>query len=131
MKRKKSQQVKVIKRIVTDENMYDLVRGTRKAKVKVALCEKPDQFSSEYYQTPNIRLFKSFISKCTWPVEISMSHNREETKECIDWLIKACDCLKRWMPDVIVNYEDLGKEVDKYRKLQVRIQKRRKKPYFR
>ena len=75
--------------------------------------------------------FKSFISKCTWPVEISMSHNREETKECIDWLIKACDCLKRWMPDVIVNYEDLGKEVDKYRKLQVRIQKRRKKPYFR
>jgi len=128
LKTKKSQQRK---RIITEENMYPLVRGAHKDKVRVAFCRDEKEVTAEYYQTSDLRLFKSFVSKCSWPIEIYIHHDKDESKQCLDWMIKVCDCLKRWMPDVNISDEGMAKEVSKYCKLQMRIQKRRKKPHFR
>jgi len=133
LKRKKSRQTKNKwpDRTISDENMIDFVRFSHGTGIRIAFCDDKRQVESEYYRTSDFRLFKSFVSKCSWPVEIYIHHDRDDSKLAVDWMIKVCDCLKRWMPEVNVNDEEMEKEIEKYRKLQLRIQKRRKKPYFR
>jgi len=96
---------------------------------KLCLCKK-NSVDAEYYQTQTLEHFKSFLSKTRVPDEIMLDHDREENQECVDWLIKVCEALKKWLPNIHVQDEDLQKQLQKYGKKQMRIQKRRKKPHF-
>jgi hypothetical protein len=96
---------------------------------KLCLCKK-NSVESDYYQTQSLEHFKSFLSKTRLPDEIMLDHDAGENQECADWLIKVCDCLKQWLPNVYTQDEEINKKLDKYGKRQKRIQKRRRKPYF-
>jgi len=96
---------------------------------KLCLCKK-NSVEKDYYQTQSVEHFKSFLSKTRVPDEIMLDHDEKESRECADWLIEVCDCLKKWLPQVHTHDEEINKKLDNYAKKQKRIQKRRKKPYF-
>ena len=124
----------------SNDNIIDMVRlhGWRENKrrkagqslnYRLCFCKK-DNVESDYYQAQSVGHFKSFLSKTRVPDEIMLDHNAEGSEECADWLIKVCDSLKKWLPNVYTRDEGVKKKLDKYAKQQKRIQKRRKKPYF-
>jgi len=96
---------------------------------KLCLCKK-NSVQPDYYQAQTLEHFKSFLSKTRVPDEVMLDHDKQEAQECIDWLIKVCDVLKTWLPNVHVHDEEQRKQLEQYAKQQKRIQKRRKNPHF-
>ena len=96
---------------------------------KLCLCKK-NSVEADYYQAQTIEHFKSFLSKTRVPDTVMLDHDKEESQECVDWLIKVCEVLKKWLPDVHVRDEEINAQLEAYSKRQKRVQKRRKRPYF-
>ena len=96
---------------------------------KLCLCKK-NSVQDDYYQAQTLEHFKSFLSKTRVPDEVMLDHDKEESQECVNWLIKVCEVLKKWLPDVHVRDEEINAQLEAYSKKQKRVQKRRKKPYF-
>ncbi len=138
---KKKKNTRRIKPDASNDELIQMVRlhGWRERRLrksgqnlnyKLCLCKK-DSVEADYYQAQTLEHFKSFLSKTRVPDEIMLDHDEDVSQECVDWLIKVCDVLKKWLPTVHVRDEALQKQLQKYGKQQRRMQKRRKKPLFR